>query len=141
MRQIEQHTERKNHFSLKLSTREEDEKTLNNNSNNNTNNLHIGIHIGVCEMTQQLTLDFSKAKYFGSTYNAELDKSRLDSGLRKVHAVLAEGVFRSLREIEDITGVPQATASARFRTLGDMGFPTEKVRLENGLWVYRIRRD
>jgi hypothetical protein len=66
---------------------------------------------------------------------------------RKVFELMIDGKWRSLREIEDATGVPGASAqgqNARFSeprispTVFRFGEPEDARRREGGIWLYRL---
>ncbi len=51
----------------------------------------------------------------GVTYEPEHDEGRLFPQLQAVVAVIADGHWRTLEEIADLVGYPQASISARLR--------------------------
>jgi hypothetical protein len=58
----------------------------------------------------QLPFDFD-----GSTYEPEHDRARLTGQALRVFELMLDGEWRTLAEIEEITGDPQASISARLR--------------------------
>jgi hypothetical protein len=53
--------------------------------------------------------------FSGSTYVVAFDCIRLNKQMRRVHDLMADGCFRTLRQISDATGDPEASVSARLR--------------------------
>ena len=76
----------------------------------------------------QLAIDFD-----GATYERPLDKARLTGQLLRIYAAMADGRWRTLYEIEAITGDPPQSVSARLRDLRKPRF--------GGHEVFRQRRD
>jgi hypothetical protein len=54
--------------------------------------------------------------FHGVTYDGAFDQSRLNSQQQRVHDVMRCGEWRTLREISDETGDPEASVSARLRS-------------------------
>lgn len=87
----------------------------------------------------QLALEFD-----GRTYQPEHDRERLNSQLRRVFDTMEDGLWRTLAEISEATGDPQASVSARIRDLRKVkfgGFSVDKRRRGEpmvGLWEYRL---
>lgn len=83
-------------------------------------------------------------RFDGSNYDATLDHDRLKGQIRRVLDCMLSGTWRTLGEIEEITGDPQASISAQLRHLRKERFGAfilDKRRRgepENGLWEYRI---
>ena len=81
-------------------------------------------------------------QFHGETFDPALDEDRLGAQARRFRDLMLDGVWRSLDEIGDLTGDPGASVSARFRQMGELGYPTEKRRragLERrGVWEYRM---
>lgn len=77
----------------------------------------------------------------GFTYEPKRDESRLFRQLRAVRAVLADGLWHTLPEIEKATGHPQASVSARIRDLRKDRWGAHIVvreHVRNGLHRYRL---
>lgn len=81
-------------------------------------------------------------QFHGETFDPALDEDRLGAQARRFRDLMLDGSWRSLDEISDLTGDPGASVSARFRQMGELGYPTEKRRragLERrGVWEYRM---
>lgn len=81
-------------------------------------------------------------RFHGETFDPALDEDRLGAQACRFRDLMLDGVWRSLHEISDLTGDPGASISARFRQMGELGYPTEKRRragLERrGVWEYRM---
>jgi len=83
----------------------------------------------------------------GATYDPARDKGRLNKQLCGVLDVMCDGEWRTLRQISDATGYPEASISARLRDVrkewgdasmewGDASMQSEN--LGEGLWRYRV---
>ncbi len=82
------------------------------------------------------------ARYEGPI-DAKIDFDRLQGGIRKVHSLLLTHNWFTLSEIENETGIPQASASAFIRHLRKPrfgGFKIEKRRRNpnGGTWEYAM---
>ena len=53
--------------------------------------------------------------YDGESYRPHLDRRRLSAQHQRVWGVMMDGQFRTLREIAELTGDPEASVSARLR--------------------------
>ena len=90
----------------------------------------------------QYTLDLDNMRFNGP--NAEHDQARLVGQVQRVFNCMRDGVWRTLSEIEGITGDPQASISAQLRHLRKERFGSHSVekRLrgehDSGLWEYRL---
>ena len=90
-------------------------------------------------MDNILELDFP-----GQDYIPELDNIRLTKALARVFDFMRSGEWHTLREIEDATGSPQASASAHLRHLEcpDCGSNLKLKRRrgdpKQGLFEYQI---
>ncbi len=76
----------------------------------------------------------------GATYDARLDLERLNKQARRVFNVMRDGMWRTLRQISDATGDPEASISARLRDFRKQRFGGLNVerRREAGTWLYRL---
>ena len=86
----------------------------------------------------QTTLDFE-----GATYDPAKDRSRLNRQMQAVYDCMIYGDWRTLDEIARITGAPQASVSARLRDFRKPrfgGFTVDRKRLQDGLYIYRLRK-
>jgi hypothetical protein len=89
--------------------------------------------------------DFSHARFNGPVYVPKLDQKRLALQIERVFAVMATMKWRTLREIESLTGDPPASISAQLRHLRkerNGSYRVEKQRRGNeksGLWEYQLR--
>jgi hypothetical protein len=81
----------------------------------------------------------------GTTYDPELDYDRLARQFERVRALMSDGAWRTLREIADELGHPEASISARLRDLRKEkfgGFLVERRRRGDpprGLFEYRLQ--
>lgn len=89
----------------------------------------------------QTTFDFD-----GKTYDPALDGARLNTLLGKVYAVMSDGKWRTLREIQSLTGGTEASVSARLRDLRKPRFGRHTVERRrrgepsDGIWEYQVRQ-
>lgn len=83
----------------------------------------------------------ARPRYDGATYLPWRDDERLTNQYRRVVTLMADGAWRSLREIADLTGAPEASASAQLRHARKRRFGAHQVEKRhegNGLYLYRL---
>tara|TARA_R100000808_G_scaffold1639_2_gene7277 strand:+ start:3775 stop:4080 length:306 start_codon:yes stop_codon:yes gene_type:complete len=91
-------------------------------------------------MSNQFKLPL-KPRYNGSDYIPERDDSRLSGQILRVANCMADGRWRTLAQIEAITGDPAASISAQLRHLRKKRFGNHTVNkdyLGSGLWTYQL---
>jgi len=90
----------------------------------------------------------------GATYDSKIDGMRLGQQLGTVLHLMRDGTWRTLREIADRTGYPEASVSARLRDIRKPKFAGHftmesrrralvydwKLRRRRGTWEYRVVR-
>lgn len=82
----------------------------------------------------------------GATYQRPLDKLRLAGQLGRVLAVMEDGTWRTLAELAEATGDPEASVSARLRDLRKPKFGGRQVQAQRrgdptaGVWEYCLGR-
>lgn len=85
----------------------------------------------------------------GETFNSSFDGDRLNGQQKRVHDVMLNAEWLTLREIADRADCPEASASARFRDFRNdeyltQFFISESRRLpgadRSGIWQYRLLR-
>lgn len=59
----------------------------------------------------------TSAPYGGATFDTLLDLARLNAQSRRVAELMVDGAWRTLREVAEDTGDPEASISARLRDL------------------------
>ena len=77
----------------------------------------------------------------GLSYNHNKDFTRLNRQAQAVYTYMQNGLWRTLSEISQATGAPEASVSARLRDLRKSrfgGYPVERRRADKGLWEYRL---
>lgn len=78
----------------------------------------------------------------GDTFDPGTDTVRLNDQMRRVAEVMGDSRWRTLREIADVTGDPEASVSARLRDFRKPRFGglivLRRRRQEAGLWEYRL---
>lgn len=77
----------------------------------------------------------------GSTYEPVHDEERLSKQWHRVFLLMRDGRARSLREIAQETGDPEASISARLRDLRRMGYTVNRKRREPksaGIFEYQV---
>lgn len=79
----------------------------------------------------------------GETYDPAQDHERLGAQALRVWSVISDGEWRTLAEIEHLTGDPQASISARLRDFrkhqfGDHTIQRRRRETGRGLWEYRV---
>lgn len=80
-------------------------------------------------------------RFDGQTYEHSKDSSRLAAQMNRVRELMADGHWRTLAEIEAVTGDPQASVSARLRDLRKERFgqhTVERRRRGPGTFEYRL---
>jgi hypothetical protein len=77
----------------------------------------------------------------GETFDEGRDGERFTLQLGRVRALMLDGKWRTLAEIAEATGYPEASISARLRDLRKPrfgGFQVERRYLRRGLHEYRV---
>jgi hypothetical protein len=80
----------------------------------------------------------------GHEYKTEIDHQRLTSQLERIRGLMLDGKWRTLAEIEEITGDPAASVSAQLRHLRKERFGSFVVNRrsrgdrEKGLFEYQL---
>jgi hypothetical protein len=89
-------------------------------------------------------MDINKITHFdGQTYQHGFDFVRLKGQMLRVYSIVKDGKWRTLRQISEECGDPEASVSARLRDLRKDRFgayEVERMRSENGLHLYRVTR-
>lgn len=83
-------------------------------------------------------------RFNGPAYDATLDRDRLTHQIRRIYDHIRDGQWRTLRELEQLTGDPQASISAQLRHLRKARFGSHVIEKRRrgegrrGLWEYRL---
>jgi hypothetical protein len=77
-----------------------------------------------------------KPRRIGSTFSEANDGPRLERQYDRVLRVILDGKKRTLRELANESGAPEASASARFREIRANGYPCRDQDEGGGRWVY-----
>ena len=91
-------------------------------------------------MPTQTAFDFD-----GPSYSATLDRARLTGQLLRIVDVMKDGEWRTLEEIRELTGDPEASISAQLRHLRKPRFGSHAVLKRrrgdpgDGLYEYSLR--
>lgn len=86
----------------------------------------------------------ARARFDGPEYVERFDHARLTGQLLRIYALMRDGHWRTLNEIAQATGDPQASASAQLRHLRKPRFGEHVVEKRprgdrsSGLWEYRL---
>ena len=93
-------------------------------------------------MTQPSLVDL-RPRFDGEMSAPALDADRITRQLDTVRRLMSDGAWRTLAEINEVSGVPEASASARLRDLRKDKFGGHEVlrrRREpgHGVWEYRV---
>lgn len=86
-------------------------------------------------------LVYTRYPFGGTTYYAEYDGERLSKQSSAVAVAMSDMRWRTLREISNATGAPEASASARLRDLRKLGCIVDRRRRGDpkaGIWEYRV---
>jgi len=105
--------------------------------------LLFNVKIKRIKMIQQTFEDYlaRKPDFDGSDYDRDRDQGRLTGQIKRVHAAMIDGKWKTLSQIADLTGDPEASISAQLRHLRKPKFGAytiEKKHLGNGLYEYRM---
>lgn len=79
----------------------------------------------------------------GTSFDPARDASRLSAQLDAVRELMLDGHWRTLGEIADQTGHPEASISARLRDLRKArhgSWTVERVYVRRGLFTYRVSK-
>lgn len=80
----------------------------------------------------------------GSDYVPELDNERLGKQMKRVFLAMMDGRWRTLSDVEKITGDPQASISAQLRHMRKPKFGSHTIEKrtrgerQRGLFEYRL---
>lgn len=80
-------------------------------------------------------------RFNGADYIPERDDVRLTGQILRVWNVMNDGMWRTLKEISNITGDPEASISAQLRHLRKPrfgGYEVEREYIGNGLYRYKV---
>jgi hypothetical protein len=78
----------------------------------------------------------------GEDYDPLRDNSRLSAQLNRIKNLMFDGKSRTLREIAEVTGDPEASISAQLRHLRKERFGAHTVNkkyLGSGLYTYMVK--
>mgnify|MGYP003344064058 FL=1 len=80
-------------------------------------------------------------RFNGADYDHDRDSVRLTGQLLRIWNVVVDGQWRTLKDIAQRTGDPEASISAQLRHLRKPrfgGYTVEREYLYNGLYRYRV---
>lgn len=80
-------------------------------------------------------------RFNGSDYIRSRDDNRLMAQYQRIFLLMRDGVFRTLPEMELLTGDPPASISAQLRHMRKPRFgchTVNKIYLGNGLYAYQL---
>ena len=83
----------------------------------------------------------TQLKFDGVDYQPTRDNPRLTSQYKRIFHLMKDGEWRTLGEIADDTGDPEASVSAQLRHMRKDrfgGHAVERQYLESGLHTYRL---
>ena len=82
-----------------------------------------------------------KKMFNGSDYVTKRDDERLTGQIKRIYNVMKDGMPRTLRQIANATGDPEASISAQLRHLKKVRVGSHRVEKENkggGLYEYKL---
>ena len=85
--------------------------------------------------------NYTGPHFDGQTYVASFDHTRLTGQLQRVHSVLKDGHWWTLRDLSIMAHGPEASIGARLRDLRKDkfgGYTVDRKRLSGGLFAYRL---
>jgi len=80
-------------------------------------------------------------RFDGADYNRDRDDARLTGQILRVWNCVSDGGWRTLKQIAQETGDPEASVSAQLRHLRKPrfgGHTVEREYIDNGLYKYRL---
>lgn len=89
----------------------------------------------------------SHARFSGADYVPERDKKRLTGQINAIYELVKDGAWRTLREIAEATGAPEASVSAQLRHLRKDCFGRHVVNKRHrgepshGLYEYQLQEN
>ena len=89
--------------------------------------------------------DIATARFDGSDYEPAQDNARLSGQIRRIYGLMSDGQWRTLREVEEVTGDPQSSVSAQLRHLRKVRFGAHVIEKRPrgdraaGLFEYRLK--
>lgn len=96
------------------------------------------------DTTLDLFADYKNLRFNGPEYRPRRDNQRLGKQLQRIFDVMKDGQWRTLPEIETLTGDPPASISAQLRHLRKKRFGQFTVLRQargdrsHGLFEYRV---
>ena len=87
---------------------------------------------------------FKKPVFDGSDYIPEFDNKRLTGQIKTIYFLMIDGNWRTLKEIENLTGYGQASISAQLRHLRKERFGNHEIlkrhkgERKTGLFEYKL---
>ena len=88
-------------------------------------------------------MDFSHVRFDGDTYEPDKDQVRLGKQAQRCWDAIQDGKWRTLSELSEITGDPEASISARLRDFRKERFGGHDIprrRRSCGQWEYRLEK-
>jgi len=80
-------------------------------------------------------------RFNGADYQSPRDDARLTAQYARVFGLMQDRLWRSLREIAEVTGDPPASVSAQLRHMRKKrfgGHTVNRVHIGNGLYLYQL---
>ena len=98
------------------------------------------------DMVIQLDLELTdytppSPEFDGAGYEPSRDKERLTNQKEVIFALMKDGWWRTLRQIAEVTGFPEASISAQLRNYRKPkfgGHTVERKHIKNGLHEYKL---
>lgn len=81
------------------------------------------------------------AHFNGDDYQPARDKERLRGQILRVYSAIKDGRWRTLKQLSETTGDPEASVSAQLRHLRKPRFGGHEIvkrHVKNGLYEYRL---
>jgi hypothetical protein len=91
--------------------------------------------------SQAISQNADQEKFAGADYVPSRDDKRLTGQIERVYSLMADGKWRTLKEIALATGDPEASVSAQLRHLRKErfgGHTVERQHIKRGLYEYRL---
>jgi hypothetical protein len=105
---------------------------------------HPNQYQGIGPLFDSVKPSFVRSDFDGVTYEPKFDATRLRGEMARVYKLMSDNYWRTLHEISDLTGDPEASISARLRDLRKSRFGSHTVNRrrrgdpKQGIFEYQL---
>ena len=89
-------------------------------------------------------IKYNNEVFDGATYDHKRDSHRLTGQMQRIYDCMSDGRWKTLSQVSEVTGAPEASASAGIRNLRKErfgGFTVDREHVSNGLYRYKLIMD